>query len=112
MSTSSDSVLELVGKFAVTMTLVFAGLLMRGWVASTLWNWFIAAPFNAPVLGVWSAIGVGIVVSVFTADFTKIAKEAKDDEDGWAKSTTRTATVILAVYPLMLGMGWLIHSLA
>lgn len=107
MSTSTDSsALELVGKFAVSMTLVFLGFLMRGWVASHLWNWFIAAPFNAPILGVWSAVGFGTVVSIFTIDFSKTLKQ---DDKEWGASALRSLSIIGLAYPVMLGMGYLIH---
>lgn len=40
--------------------------LLRGWVLSLLWGWFIV-PLGVPAVGVVHAIGIAFVVGMFTS---------------------------------------------
>ena len=78
--------------------------LLRGWVASILWGWFIVPVFHLPVLGVMQAWGLAIVVSVFTAHSTSTTS---------GKSTLTlfgeyTGAAIAPLFVLL--VGWIVHS--
>lgn len=72
---------------------------VNGIVISILWGWFIV-PLGMPSLSVVNAVGMGLVISMFTARPTK----STSDEDIFA------AFLFGLFYPLlMLGLGFLWH---
>lgn len=73
-------------------------LLLRGFVASVLWGWFIVPVFNAPPLGYLSALGVMLTVSLCTP---------KQDSP---KDRTLTQTMTAMFLPPLMSLlcGWLV----
>jgi hypothetical protein len=75
-----------------------------GYVAMTLWNWFVPVVFPAaPRLGILSAIGLGMVVGVFTA-------KAQDAEPS-SKSAGYMIVYSLFMGLVRLGIGLVVHLL-
>lgn len=62
----------------IALVMLVPVALWRGYVLSVLWGWFIVPTFNAPALSLAMAIGVAIVVGMFTAS---IPTKKKDEED-------------------------------
>ena len=58
--------MEAIGKFVVGIVLLVFSVIVRGYTISILWSWFIVPVFNAPGLGIMQAVGVSLVVGVFT----------------------------------------------
>jgi hypothetical protein len=77
------------------------GIILRGWVISRLWSWFIPATFGLPSLTVARAIGLSIIVSVFTAHIPR------DDDKGMLETMLRGIGFALLFYGLALLTGWI-----
>lgn len=72
--------------------------LFRGWVISILWQWYVTDYFGLAPLTVIEAVGLGIVVSVFTPSPTP------DDEKGlWYPLVY---SLILTLVALTFGWLW------
>ncbi len=111
MSTTpnTDTPLESLGKVFVTLLVLPLSFFMRGWAISTLWNWFVAAPFNAPHLTVLMAVGVSMVVTLLTFSISKTMREVMADDRSWAINLFESLLVALVCYPVIVAVGWLVH---
>lgn len=73
--------------------------IVRGAVLSTLWRWFIVNKFGAPELSVAEAIGLSLLVGVFTL-------RHNDEHQGlWQLFWMSIANSLIA-----LGLGWIIFQ--
>ena len=88
------------------LVLFFLSSIWYGYVLSVLWNWFVVLAFHTSSLGVASAIGVSIVVRMFTYSYPDSATQ----KDKTVTETLTTATVVSIVAPLvMLLCGAVVH---
>jgi hypothetical protein len=53
-------------------------------VLQDLWRWFVAPLFHLPLLPFWNALGLMMVVSVFTHNIA--TKEVDEESPWWAKA--------------------------
>lgn len=84
------------------VALIICSVLLRGFVLSILWGWFISPVFNLPNLSILQAIGISMVIAMFTITYT-VAKE--DDKDKWKPA------VMSIMYPLLsLAIGWILKG--
>lgn len=81
---------------------VVAAALWRGYVLSVLWGWFFVPIFHLPPLGVAQAIGIALVVGMFTMSTQKDG----DKESG----VSHKLGVIFLAPALALGVGWVIKQ--
>lgn len=81
------------------------GPIINGYVLSVLWRWFIVPTFDAPALGVVSAIGVAMVVSYLTYQTHDCKKEKKS----LSNIIKEGANVIAWKASLALFFGWIVH---
>jgi hypothetical protein len=58
--------MKIIGYIVSTIAIATYSALMGGWALSTLWSWFIVKTFDAPPLGIASAIGLSLVVHYMT----------------------------------------------
>lgn len=54
-----------VGIIAVALFIIALSALIRGFVISVMWGWFIVPVFGLPELSIVQAIGVAMVISLF-----------------------------------------------
>jgi hypothetical protein len=95
-------VVAILGIGAITGTL---GAVIRGFVLSKLWLWFMVPVFHLPVLGIVAAIGISLVIGFLTADSSPTVCEDK-------RSTGEKFGAILGVLfsPfLVLLVGYIVH---
>jgi predicted phage tail protein len=59
-----------------TIAFVVASILFRAWALTVLWAWFLV-PLGMVALSISSAIGISIIVGMFTQH---LAKESKDEK--------------------------------
>lgn len=80
------------------------GSLVRGWILSILWGWFIV-PFGAPALGIAWAIGIAIVVNFLTYQLPNSddERETTDIIIGWVVHTVAAPFMVLFV-------AWIVHA--
>lgn len=62
----------------VMVVMIVPMALWRGYVLSILWGWFIVPTFGAPALSLVAAIGLSLVVGMFTAH---LSSKKKDEDD-------------------------------
>lgn len=92
----ATAILAMVG-FMVAIPLA---VMWKGFVLAKLWGWFVVSKFESiPPLSIAQAIGLAIVVSMFTGTYS-----SKDDEDEVWKPY-----VIAFLGPLIsLFVGWIV----
>lgn len=76
-------------------------VMLRGWVMSILWAWFIT-PFGLPAIGIAWAIGLSAVATMFTAN---LADTSDKDGDTGSKLLQPIVFSLLALF-----MGWIAHT--
>lgn len=59
----------------VIILMIPVGATVRGYVASILWGWFIAATFGLPEISTLQAYGIALVCAVFFESFKRTNKE-------------------------------------
>lgn len=99
---SDESQTETAVGCVLSFALLPVQMLLRGWVLSTLWRWLIVPVFGLRPLTVLQAIGVSIVVGMFTAQVPP-----KDDE-GALESLFRHTLFWLVGYAISLTVGYVI----
>ncbi len=92
---------NLIGCMAALLIMPFL-IGLRGWVIATLWRWLIAPTFNQRVLTVWQAIGLSIVLEMFTM------KAPQHDDESVLETTIKTTIFAILYYATSLGLGWIV----
>lgn len=84
------------GGVGIALAISAAITVVRGFVLSLLWGWFMVPTFSAPALGIAAAIGVAIVAG-------RLNGGSSSNEKGWkylGLTVSRDATA--------LGIGWVV----
>ena len=85
---------------ASIIVLVVISSILRGYVLSVLWGWFVVPTFGLPALSIPIAIGISLILA-FTTHQISVKKE-EDKSFG-----TQFSNIIL--YPLLtLAIGWIV----
>lgn len=82
-----------------TIALTFGTAVLKGWVLTKLWVWFIIPIFHLPVLGIAQAIGISLIMHYLTNE----NPDRKDDRK-WFESV---ATAVVMPFIVLL-MGWIV----
>ncbi len=99
---------EKIVEAVVALILCFPILLLKGYIFSSVWRWFIVPPFNAPELPVGQAIGILIVSGIFKMDLFLKLNEIQDIKLSNSNSLTNQITLIVA-WLVFWGMSALFH---
>lgn len=51
--------------FLILLSTLIVSIILRGWVLSTLWAWFLV-PIGAPAIGIATALGISVIIGLFT----------------------------------------------
>ncbi len=85
-----------------------ANALLFGWAACKLWTWFIVPTFGLPQLTLLAAVGVGLMVKLFTVDLTLNRTDPKKPEGAWGQVLYNA--LISAIMSLSsVGIGAIVH---
>lgn len=99
-----------VGLVLVMLVLIFGivsiSWLLRGYVLSVLWRWFMVPTLGLPVLSVPQAIGIALVVGMLTHQNYHYPE--KEDEKTSTK-VTRFLEPFLAPFATLL-VGWIVRQ--
>lgn len=90
-------------RLVVSVALFIVLIPWKGWVISTLWEWFVVPVFEAPTLGVVPAVGLSIALDAILG--SRGVREAKDGWEGMAESFL-AGILFPAVYLLC---GWIVR---
>lgn len=83
----------------IGLGLIFPAALWGGYVASTLWGWFLVPSLGVPQLGTVAASGMILMVS-FMHPFTT---EASENESDWPLTSKLFGSGLVAL--IVLGLG-------
>jgi len=97
---ASKAIGIVLGFFALTA----ANSLLRGYVLTVLWGWFIVPTFHLPQLSLAAAIGVALVVH-----FTTHQVDIKNDGFEWGERIQRVFLWVVLMPVAALSLGWVIH---
>jgi hypothetical protein len=106
MNTDDDmpsSATVVVGVFVVYFVV---GAILRAFVISTLWGWFVAPAFHLPEISMSTAFGFGLLASMFTNPSTADTKDK-----GWWDLVGMMFGQLVG-FGFTLALGWLVHTLA
>ena len=97
--------ITVMGLLALSAIWLVVGAVLRGWVISIMWKWFIVTAFGLPALSVVAAIGVSLVVSTMTYQYIYT-------EDNRSDSTKIAGAlgVTIGAPLLILAMGWVVKQ--
>lgn len=94
---------------AVLIALVMGlAVVINGFVAMTLFNWFAVPIFGLPTIGFWAAAGLAILINWFT--YTDTTTLAKDEETHTAVVLFFNSFILRPI--LVLLVGWFVQGLA
>lgn len=90
------------GVFVTCVALIFLGALMRGWVLSYLWAWFLV-PLGAPPLTFSHAVGVAFVIVYLTHQWYPA-----EQKRSWSEIISNALTYSLIAPLSVLAIAWLL----
>lgn len=93
------------------MALVAVGSILRGYVLTQLWTWFVLTTFpGAPVLSIPVAIGLAATVGMLSGTSYSSSGSANDEE---RRSKAVNSAVSIVLTPLLaLIFGWIMWQFA
>lgn len=77
----------------------------EGYVLTILWKWFITDVWGVMKINVWQGIGLMLIVKYIIVDYSKSTK----DDDDVITFTTKRFVYGIAIPPIILFYGWIIH---
>ena len=94
-----------IGLLVVAGGSVVALALLRGWVLSILWGWFVVPTFNLPQLSIPIAIGLALVVGFLAHQSIDVKSPERTGAEKWAH------IAMFFVSPLLsLLFGYIVHA--
>ena len=91
-------IMENFGKFVLGTMLVFLGIVLRGYVLTKFWAWFIVSTFEVKPLALINAIGICFFVGLLWP-----RPDSKEGKSFWVK--TLELFVGMGIYLLI---GWIV----
>jgi len=95
-----------VAMFALIGCIVVVSTLLRGWVLSILWRWFMVPTLGLPALSIPQAIGIALVVGMLTHQ-SRHYPEDKDEKT--SKKVVRFIEPFLTPFVMLL-IGWVVRQ--
>jgi hypothetical protein len=90
--------------FSVWLITIVPVTFFRGWVLSVVWNWFIPKIFHGmPVLTIGQALGLSLVIMLFTASLPTISKELDGKSFGYKLYNIMTSSLLKGAMVLFIG---------
>ena len=101
-----ETLLMGLGVLALTIPLNDLTTILRGYVLTILWAWFIIPTFpSMPVLHVVPALGISLMINYLCKDGNL---DKNEDEDKWVAFSK--AIILAIAKPFMvLGIAWIVH---
>ncbi len=104
----------ILGGFVGVVGLIVVSSLLRGYVLSILWGWFMVPIFHLPVLSVMQAIGIALTISYLiqqTNFFNQLKQEQEQDKKKKLRESMKIVTFTTIIYPLIaLLIGYIVHK--
>lgn len=95
-----------VGMFVLIGGIVVASTLLRGWVLSILWRWFMVPTLGLPALSIPQAIGIALVVGMLTH---QSQHHLEDKDEKTSTKVVRVSEPFLTPFAMLL-IGWIVRQ--
>jgi len=92
-----ETLIVIVGGIVGTAAIIVPLAMLRGFVLSTMWAWFVV-PLGLPAIGIALAIGLSLTVGLFSG------LSPKRDEKPWVQIAAGFVAPLLTLF-----CGWLVH---
>lgn len=99
------------GWLVAFLIVLVVGVAMNGWALSTIWNWFIPPIFGLAYLTTMKAIGVSMVLNLFTG-VNKISSESKKEKQTTLEKFIESVLTAILVPLAYVGIGYVIYQFA
>jgi hypothetical protein len=90
--------MEVILALGVIVGIAAAAMILRGWVLSVMWGWFIVPAFGLPALSIPIAIGIAMIMSYLT-------HQIEPDDS----STAKAAGHAFGGPIMVLLLGWIVQ---
>lgn len=105
--------LNFIAVFLILMTpfalIGLVGSVLNGIVLSILWGWFIVPTFGIPQLGIPQAIGICLIASYLTHQFTYQKEDDDEPLERLYKMFKHQLNFLIIKPTATLAFGWLFH---
>lgn len=90
--------------FALAFLFGIISALLRGYVLSVLWAWFVSAKFGLPILDMQTAVGLVLLTGLLTKQSMSRVAQCTDEE----KTALNNPIVEIFLIPgVVLTFGWI-----
>lgn len=96
---------KFLGGFLLMVAVMVITALVNGFTLATLWAWFIIPTFGLPALGIASAIGLAMVVSFLTYQYSS----KKEESDGFVEDMLKALMMSLVRAAITLAVAFVVH---
>jgi len=104
MKKDDMTVLGCLGLIALFVIVIPASIIMKGWVLSIMWQWFVVPFFHLPELTIAYAVGISMVISLF-----KDKSSVSQNNEKSLSAKIISAFICTFILPLLsLGFGWIV----
>ena len=102
MKEQEDTVWSLIGQFLAGILMLIGITLFRGYLLAKFWWWFIVPVFDTMPVTIAQAIGISMVISLFT--FKRPTKTTCKIEEKWHKPFFEITILYLVIW----FFGWVL----
>lgn len=99
-----EILLLVLGGIILLAVLIASIAVLRGWVLSILWAWFLV-PMGLPPISIPYAIGISLVFGMLAKD-----SYSKSDDDDTREDTIKRLVGIYVAPLLILFIGWIVKQ--
>lgn len=96
----------IVGTITLGIVSVIGGLILKGWVLITLWEWFVIPLFGLPVIGIANAIGLIIITTLLVP----LENTKRNEEESISKTMGVIAGKAFLAPIFALLIGWIVKG--
>lgn len=92
--------------FIYLCAVVLVSVLLRGFVLSTIWQWFLTPTFGIPAPGVSMCIGILLIISFLTPDATIKTRIVNGKIEGDQHSALLSQAIVAPLFTLL--FSWIV----
>lgn len=100
-----------VGMLVSLFILVILAVAMNGWALATIWNWFIPPIFGITTLTIAKAIGVSMVIELFTGT-NNLSKSSSSSNKSLTDAFIESGVKAIVVPVFTVGLAWVVFQFA
>lgn len=106
-----NKITSCIGMLVSIFVLVILAVAMNGWALSTIWNWFIPPIFGLTSLTIAKAIGVSMVIELFTGT-NQVQKSSKKSSESLLDMLIEGSAKAVLVPLFTVSIAWVVLQFA